>query len=126
MNPETNPQSLPITELTKEAKTWGMLAHLSALAGYIIPFGNIIGPLIVWAIKKDESPFIADQGKESMNFQITMTIGYIISLILLIVVIGIFLLLALGVVNLIFIVIAAIKANDGVTYRYPFAFRFIN
>ena len=53
-----------MSDVTQEEKTWGMIAHLSALAGFVIPFGNLIGPLIVWLIKKDTMPFVDDQGKE--------------------------------------------------------------
>jgi len=103
-----------------------MAAHLSALAGYVIPFGSMIGPLVVWLIKKDEMPFVNSQGKEALNFQITMTIAAIISIVLIFVVIGIFLLWALAIIDLIFIIIAAIQASKGVDYRYPFALRLIN
>src|SRR3954467_5501803 len=57
-------------ETNPDAKMWGMLAHLSSLAGLVIPFGNFIGPLVVWLMKKDQQPFVNDQGKESLNFQI--------------------------------------------------------
>ncbi len=111
--------------ISKEERTWGMVCHLAALAGYLFPFGNIIGPLIVWLIKKEEMPFVADQGKESLNFQITMAILAAICIVLIFVVVPFFLLIALGILNLILVVIAAIKANDGVIYRYPFALRLI-
>lgn len=103
----------------------GMLAHLSALAGFVIPFGNIVGPLVIWLIKKDGSPFVDDQGKESLNFQITITILMIVSAILIIVIIGILLLPLVGLLSLIFIIVAAVKANGGERYRYPFALRLI-
>ena len=104
----------------KDARTLGMLCHLLALTAFIgIPFGNIIGPLIIWAIKKDEHPFVDDQGKESLNFQITMTIAFIVGFLLVFVVIGIPFLIALGIFDLVMIIVASIKANDGVIYRYP-------
>lgn len=108
----------------KDARNWGMICHLSALAGYLIPFGNILGPLIVWAIKKDDDPFIDDQGKEALNFQLTMTILFIIAFLLMFVIIGIPLFAALAVFVLIMIIIASIKANDGIYYRYPMTIRF--
>jgi uncharacterized protein len=111
--------------LTQDDKTMGMLCHLSALAGFVIPLGAIFGPLIVWLLKKDQSPFIDENGKESLNFQITMLIAYIISAILIFVIIGFFLLFGLAVFSLVMVIIAAIKANDGETYRYPFNFRLI-
>ena len=110
----------------KTERTFGMLCHLLALCGYVgIPFGNIIGPLVIWLIKKDEYPFVDDQGKESVNFQITMTLAAIVCVVLVFVVIGFFLLLALLVVDLVFIIIATIKANNGEAYRYPVTIRLI-
>jgi uncharacterized Tic20 family protein len=109
----------------RDQNTWAMLCHLSALAGFVIPFGNIIGPLVIWMIKKDEFPLVADQGKEALNFQISMTIFYIISIILIIVLIGIILLIGLGIFSLIMTIIAMVKANEGVAYRYPLCIRFI-
>lgn len=103
----------------------GMLAHLLALSGFVIPFGNIIAPLVIWMIKKDQSAFVNDQGKESLNFQITIFIMMIVCFILFFVVIGIFLLPLVGLYWLIFSVIAGIKANGGERYRYPFAIRLI-
>jgi len=115
----------PVQGPLKDEKTWAMFCHLSALAGFIIPFGNLIGPLIMWQMKKNESAFIDDQGKEAMNFQITISIAAIVALLLMVVVIGAFLLPVIGLAALILTVLAAIKANEGVTYRYPFALRFI-
>ncbi len=108
-----------------QERSWGMFCHLSALAGYIIPFGNIIGPLIVWLIKKDESEFVADQGKESLNFQISITIYAIIAGLLILIVVGIFLLIAVGVFSLVMIIIATVKASNGEKYRYPLTLRLI-
>ena len=110
----------------KQANTWGMLCHLSALAGFIgIPFGHIIGPLVVWLIKKDELPFVDDQGKESLNFQISMTIYTIVAFALVIVLIGLLLVPALLVANIVFVILASVKANTGEPYRYPCTIRFI-
>jgi uncharacterized protein len=110
---------------TEIENNWGMAAHLSALAGYVIPFGSIIGPLVVWLMKKDEMPFVNTQGKEALNFQITMVIAALISIVLFLVVIGIFLLWAVAIVDLIFIIVAAIQASKGVDYRYPISLRLI-
>jgi len=113
------------TELSKDERTMGMLCHLLALCGFVIPFGNIIGPVVLWAVKKDESSFVDDQGKESLNFQITLTIACVICFILMFVAIGFLLLIVLGIYALVMIIIAAMKANEGVRYRYPFAIRLI-
>ena len=110
---------------TKDDRTWALLAHLSALSGYVIPFGHIVGPLIVWLIKKDQSWFVNDQGKEALNFQISVTIYLIISAVLVFVVVGILLLIAVAIGALILVIVAAVRANEGVTYRYPLTLRLI-
>lgn len=110
----------------RDERMWGMLCHLSALAMFILPAaGNIIGPLIVYLIKKDEYSFVDDQGKESLNFQITVTILMFASAILIIIGIGILLLLAIGIAALVFTIIAAVRANEGEFYRYPWSIRFL-
>ena len=110
---------------TAEDKQWGLFAHLSSLAGLIIPFGNILGPLIIWQVKKDSLPFAADQGKEALNFNITIAIAAIICGLLTLVLIGFLLLPLVGLAWLIFTIIGAMKANNGEAYRYPFAIRLI-
>ena len=107
------------------AKTMGMLCHLLSLAGLLLPFGNLLGPLIIWQVKKAEHPFIDDQGKESVNFQILITICLVVSALLICVVVGFFLLPIVGLVGLIFGIIGGIKANSGEPYRYPFNWRLI-
>ena len=111
--------------LNKDIRLWGMMCHLSALLMFVIPFGNIIGPVVIWLVKKDVSPFVNEQGKESLNFQISMTIYIFVALILMLLVVGILLLIILGVAELILVIVASVQANDGKTYRYPFAMRFI-
>ena len=114
------------TELSKDERMWGMLAHLSALSSLFTGgFGFVLGPLIVWLIKKEEMPFVDDQGKEALNFQITMLIGFAICATLTLVLIGFLLLPLLALTNLVFVIIAAVKANEGTRYRYPFAIRLI-
>ena len=97
------------TAYSKEERNWAMLCHLIAVAGFIIPFANLFGPLVIWLIKKDEFPLVNDQGKESVNFQITITIYVFISIILIFVVIGILLIIAVVIFNLIVIIIATIN-----------------
>lgn len=111
--------------VSADARQWAMFAHLSALVGFVIPFGNVIGPLVVWLMKKDTMPFVDDQGKESLNFQITVTIAAVVCMVLIVVLIGIPLLFAVGLVALVLTIIAGIKANEGVRYRYPFALRLL-
>jgi uncharacterized Tic20 family protein len=113
-------------EVSKDARMWAMFCHLAGLAGYIMPVaGNIIGPLILWQIKKDEYPFVDEQGKEAVNFQISMSLYALISIPLFFVCIGPFLLAAVGIVDLVLLIIATIKANNGEHYRYPLTIRFI-
>ena len=111
--------------VSKEERTFGMLCHLAALAGYVIPLGTILGPLVVWLLKRDSSPFVDEQGKEALNFQISFLIYIIISIILCVLLIGFVLLIALGIAELILVIMAALKANEGVSYRYPLTIRFI-
>lgn len=117
----------PVSTLSpSDERLWGMLAHLSALAGFIIPFGNVIGPIVVWQIQKDKSAFVDYHGKESVNFQITLTIGYCIGFLLIFIIVGVPVLILLGLAGLVFSIIAGVKANNGEFYKYPFSFRFIN
>ncbi|MCB1606301.1 MAG: DUF4870 domain-containing protein [Xanthomonadales bacterium] len=102
-----------------------MFAHLSALIGFLIPLGSILGPLIVWQIKKAEFPFVDDQGKEALNFQITVAIAVIVCIVLMFVLIGMLLLPVVGIAALVFTIIGGIKANNGETYRYPMTIRLI-
>ena len=103
-----------------------MFAHLSSFLGWIgIPLANIIAPLVIWQVKKEDMPFASRQAKECLNFQISMTIYAIISAILCFVVIGFLLIPALYVIDIVFTIIAAIKSNDGIPYQYPLTIRFI-
>ena len=125
INDATAPPPVPSGAPSADDKQWGMFAHLSALSGVVIPFGNIIGPLVVWQIKKDTLPFAADQGKEALNFNITLLIAAFIGFLLTFVLIGLVLLPLIGIAWLVFTILAGIKANEGVAYRYPFALRLI-
>ena len=109
----------------KENCQWAMGAHLSVLCGFIIPFGNLLGPFIIWQLKKD-IPYIADHAKEALNFQITLFAAYIVAGILTIVLIGFLLLPILFVGSIILTIIAAIKANSDEDYEYPLTFRLIS
>ncbi len=114
-------------EQNPEARKWAALCHIVALSGLIgNGVGFVLGPLVVWLIKKDEYPFVEEQGKEAINFQITMIIAAIVSGILTFVVIGFFLLVGVGIVMIAFPIVAAVKASNGEAYRYPFTIRFIS
>ncbi len=114
-----------IVEDEKE-KTWGMLTHLLALSIFIgIPFGNIIGPLIVYLVKKDEYEFVREQGREVLNFQITWTIILIISAVLIVLGIGILMLIAFGIAWLVLVIVGSVSASNGNSYKYPFTIDFV-
>lgn len=113
-------------EISKDEKTMGMFCHLLSFTGYMgIPFGNIMGPLVLWLIKREESSFIDECGKESVNFQISMTIYALVNAILVLVFIGIVGLLVLVIIDIVCTIKATIKANEGVVYQYPMTIRFI-
>lgn len=117
-------QTIPSTT-DKDARTWGMICHLSAFVGFVIPLGTVLGPLVVWLIKKNEIPFVDDQGKEALNFQISVLIAFVICVLLMFIVIGVVLAFALAIYTIVMVIIAAIRANEGIAYRYPYALRLI-
>ncbi|WP_397450611.1 DUF4870 domain-containing protein [Pseudomonas sp. NA-150] len=115
----------PLPTPAANIRQWAMFCHLSAFFGLVFPFGNLLGPLVIWQAKKETDPYIDEQGKEALNFQITVSIAAMICLLLMVVIIGFPLLIALGVGAAALTVIAGIKANDGIVYRYPFTWRLI-
>lgn len=118
---DTQEDDYPV--LTNNDRNWAMLCHLSALLAFIPPFvGLILGPLILWLVKGKEHPFIDEHGKEALNFQISVLIY---SLVLCCTLLGIVLLPLLWLGDVIFVIIAAMKASDGESYRYPMCIRLI-
>jgi uncharacterized Tic20 family protein len=113
--------------LTENDKTMGMICHLAAFAGVVVPFPfvNIIGPLVVWVTQKDKSPFIDYHGKESLNFQITVAIAVTVAFLSLFLLIGFVLLPAVSIYAVVMTIIAAIKAKEGLRYRFPYSLRLI-
>ena len=106
-------------------KQWALIAHLGTLAGYIIPLGNIIVPLVVYVSKKDESEYIGEHARESLNFQITFTLLIIAAVITIVLMVGILFLIVLPIVNLIFIILAALAIDKGEFYRYQLAIKYV-
>jgi uncharacterized Tic20 family protein len=122
----------PPSSPENDARMWNMLCHMSALAGCLVPFGHILGPLVVWQIKKNQYPSVDVHGKASLNFQITVTIavlvGSVAALVLSFFCIGylLFPLVALiGLAGLVLAVIAGIKANNGEEYKYPWSLELV-
>ena len=105
---------------------FGMLCHLTGFLALVgIPFGNIFGPLVVWLIKREEFPFVDGQGKEALNFQISMTIYLIVTGLLSFLLIGLPFFIGLGIAWIVLMIIASVKAYGGEAYRYPITMRFI-
>ena len=120
---------------SNQARMWNMWCHLSALAGFIIPFGNVLGPLLVWQIKKNEFPSVVEHGKAALNFQLTVLIVLLVGIVAAVllsfgcfVCVGFLLfpvIAIIGLAGLVFAVIAGIKANNGEAYRYPWSLTLI-
>ena len=106
-------------EIPQDSKNMAMLCHLLGL------LTSFIGPLVIWLIKKDEDSFVDRNGKEALNFQITVFIGMFAAGLLTCICIGIPLLIAIPILDLIFCIIASVKASSGVAYRYPINIRFL-
>jgi uncharacterized Tic20 family protein len=132
MTPPPPPAGTP----SAEEKQWALFAHLSALlgvflTGFMFGWGAFLGPLVIWLIKKDTMPFVNDQGKEALNFNITLAIIGGVLLVMTIMTFGIGLLITwpvaviVGIGWLVLTIIAAIKASEGVAYRYPICLRLI-
>lgn len=111
--------------VSHQEKLWATFAHLSAFVTFVIPLGNIIAPLIIWLVKKEEMPLVNSHGKESLNFQISTTIYMIIAAMLSILLIGIPILIAIIILWIVLVIKATVKANQGEEYHYPLTIRFI-
>ncbi|MEX1994770.1 MAG: DUF4870 domain-containing protein [Steroidobacteraceae bacterium] len=137
---DPNTATIPATTTSTpsaDERQWAMFAHLSALLGGLLTsgwagsVGFFIGPLVIWLMKKDTMPFVDDQGKEALNFAITVSIACVALMIMTIMTLGIGALLTIplfmviGIGSLIFVIMAAIKANEGVRYRYPVSIRLV-
>lgn len=134
--PPPPPPSAHPSGVSADQRQWAMFAHLSAIAGAVLTsgvggWGTFLGPLIIWLVKKDTMPFVDDQAKEALNFNITLAIVGVVLLLLTLVTFGFGALLTVpigilvGIAWLVFTIIAAVKANEGERYRYPFTLRLI-
>lgn len=132
-----SPPPAPTGTASAEEKQWAMFAHLSALLGGLVTsgwggsVGFFIGPLVIWLMKKDTMPFVADQAREALNFAITVSLACFVLLTLTLLSLGIGalltipLMMVIGIGALVLCIIAAMKANQGTAYRYPFALRLV-
>jgi len=114
-----------IRELSETERNWAMFCHLSAFAGFFFPFGGIVGPLICWLSRKDESQWIDQNGKASLNFQLSILLYIVLTIPLVLIIIGIPIIIMLGTLKIICIIIASVKAAKGEEFRYPLSIPFI-
>ena len=110
----------------RDERQWAMICHLSAMLMYCTVIGGFIAPLVIWLLKRDEMPFVADQGRETLNFQITTLLALIVGGLLVLVLIGFVIIGAVLLFHLIVTIIAAVKVSEGVAYRYPVCWRVID
>ncbi len=122
-SPASNKTTITISGI--DEKTWAVLCHVTTFAGHAVPFGNIIGPLIIWLLKRQEMPWVDEQGKEALNFQITISIFFIISFVLVFLLVGFLLLPVVFLLDLIFVILAIVKTAQGEHYHYPLSIKFI-
>jgi uncharacterized Tic20 family protein len=116
----------PAATTSSDERTWAMFVHLAAFSAALgVPLGNVVGPLVVWQVKKKEMPGLEAHAKEAMNFHISMLIYGIVSAVLILVVVGLALVLVVGITSIVCTILAALKANDGGFYRYPLTLRLI-
>jgi len=106
-------------EISQNTKNIAMLCHLLGI------FTCFVGPLIIWLLKKDEDAFIDSQGKEALNFQITVALASVVAMALSCIVIGVFLMPVIGVLDLVFGIIACVKSSNGEDYKYPISLRLV-
>lgn len=118
-------ETAPVLTSDRDERMWAMFCHLGTLVTWF-PFANIILPLTIWMVKKETSPLVNDQGKEALNFQITIFIGYVICIPFVLILIGVPAMAALFLYHVIFSIVAAIKANEGQAYRYPYTLRLVD
>jgi uncharacterized Tic20 family protein len=107
----------------REERQWAMLCHVSAMLMYVTAIGGLVAPFVIWLLKREEMPFVADQGKETINFQITILLALAASVVLMLVVVGFVVFWALLAFHFIVTLVAAVKVTEGVAYRYPFCWR---
>jgi uncharacterized Tic20 family protein len=125
---ESKPAAAPVSGAspTQDERTWGMIAHLSAFAVFVFPLGgNILAPLVIWLTRRDTSAYVAMEAREALNFNISVALGWIVCGSLVFALVGIPLGAALFLYWLVMAVIAAVKASEGVGYRYPFSLRLV-
>jgi hypothetical protein len=116
--------TMSVADTEKDTRLWGMILHLSVLAGHVVPYAGLIAPIVIWQLKKNELPGIDQHGKNAVNWIISFIIYSVVCILLIFVIIGIPMMIILGVLGLIFPIIAGIKANNGEYWKYPLSITF--
>lgn len=122
MTEPLEPQSL---QIEKQEKDMALLVHAASFSGYLIPFGSILGPLIVWLMKRDESAFVNQAGINCLNFKISMMIYFMVGFVLMFILVGFVIVPALAILDIIVTILAMVRASEGSHYRYPLSIQFI-
>ena len=126
--PSGGPPPMSSIPITPDDRTWATMAHVASIIAMFVGGLSVLGPLIVWLVKKNESEYIAHHGREALNFQITMLIAFAILFVAGFVTCGITWAMCalLGIANIILSIIGAIRANDGQLWTYPFSIRLVS
>jgi uncharacterized protein len=120
------PRDLPVGDISADARRQAMFCHLAGFLGFVIPLGNVIGPLAVWMANRENNAFVDDQGREALNFQLTILVYMLLSFALVLVLIGLLMFPLVWIFQICLMVVAAVKTNDGELYRYPLTIRFLS
>ena len=124
-SPTPLPPQQPVAGSVSDQQ-WIVFLHLSALAGFVLPsFGHILGPLIIWLVKKPESPAIDAAGRNVLNFQISWTIWMVVSFLTIWACVGVVVFPAVVIAWLVFVIIGAVKASNGETYQFPLTIKML-
>ena len=128
-DPESPPadahEEAPGSEVSEEDRTWGILAHAGGFAGLAVPFGNVLAPLVVWLVKKDESRFVDENGKRALNFQLTWSVILLVTALSVLVGVGLVLFPLAMLAWLILTVLGTVKASESKVYDYPLTIHFV-
>ena len=120
----SGPEQAP-PALSQDERNWGMYCHLAVLAGFVFPLGNVIGPLIIWLIKKDQYPFVDYNARQAMNFQITLVVGLLVSGLLAFIFIGFILMIILVLFAMVQTIQAIMASGKGEYFTYPYSLRLL-
>ncbi|MDJ0866295.1 MAG: DUF4870 domain-containing protein [Myxococcota bacterium] len=119
-------EALPPGFPSTAERNWAVFCHLGGFAGYVFPFGNVIAPLVLWLMRREESEYVEDHGREALNFQISITLYAAIAGVLILALIGIPLLIAVAIFQFVWMIIASVRASEGERYRYPLTLRLLS